>query len=134
RKASKWTSSSSTRTPLKSNRTAIVIALGRCTSCAVIGSPRHCHCTSRPQMFNVSPFASLAEVNRMLAAWDVEAIGYEPARGGVENTCLIVDTSVRRLPRVVLRIHRPDAGARVALELAALQHLGGYGLPVPRPL
>jgi len=85
-------------------------------------------------MFNVSPFASLAEVNRMLAAWGIEAIAYEPARGGVENTCLIVDTSDRRLPRVVLRIHRPEAGARVALELAALKHLGGYGLPAPRPL
>jgi Ser/Thr protein kinase RdoA (MazF antagonist) len=85
-------------------------------------------------MFNVSPFASLAEINRMLAAWGIDAIAYEPARGGVENSCLIVDTASERLPRVVLRIHRPDAGARVGLELAALQHLGGYGLPVPRPL
>jgi len=85
-------------------------------------------------MFNVSPFASLAEVNRMLAAWGVEATAYEAARGGVENTCLIVDTASEQLPRVVLRIHRPDSGARVGLELTALQHLGGYGLPVPRPL
>ena len=66
-------------------------------------------------MFNVSPFASLAEVNRMLAAWGVEATAYEPARGGVENTCLIVDTLTDRdrRARVVLRIHRPDASARV---------------------
>jgi homoserine kinase type II len=85
-------------------------------------------------MFNVSPFASLAEVNRMLAAWGVEATGYEQARGGVENTCLIVDTRGQRWPRVVLRIHRPETGARVRLELAALEHLSGAGLPVPRPL
>jgi hypothetical protein len=26
-------------------------------------------------MFNVSPFASLAEVNRMLSAWGIEATG-----------------------------------------------------------
>jgi len=85
-------------------------------------------------MFNVSPFASLSEVNRMLSAWGIEATAYEPARGGVENSCLIVDTASRRPPRVVLRIHRPDGRARVGLELAALQHLGAYGLPVPRPL
>jgi homoserine kinase type II len=87
-------------------------------------------------MFNVSPFASLAEVNRMVAAWGVEATAYEPARGGVENTCLIIDTASDRdrRARVVLRIHRPDAGARVELELAALRHLAARGLPVPRPL
>jgi homoserine kinase type II len=85
-------------------------------------------------MFNVSPFASLAEINRMLAAWGVQAAGYEPARGGVENTCLIVDTPAYPMTHVVLRIHRPDAGARVRLELAALQHLAARGLPVPRPL
>jgi homoserine kinase type II len=85
-------------------------------------------------MFNVSPFASLAEVNRMLAPWGVEAIAYEAARGGVENTCLIVDTPAHQPTRAVLRLHRPDAGARVPLELAALQHLGARGLPVPRPL
>ena len=43
-------------------------------------------------MFNVSPFASLTEVNRMLSAWGYQATAYEPARGGVENQCLIVDT------------------------------------------
>jgi homoserine kinase type II len=89
---------------------------------------------NRPVMFNVSPFASLAEVNRMLCAWGIEATGYEPARGGVENTCLIVDTSAHHPRRVVLRIHRPDAGARLWLELAALEHLAREGLPVPRPL
>jgi len=83
-------------------------------------------------MFNVSPFASLAEINRMLAAWGIEATGYEVARGGVENTCLIVDTHSHR--RVVLRIHRPDTDARVHMELSALAHLAGFGLPVPRPL
>ena len=85
-------------------------------------------------MFNVSPFASLAEVNRMLSAWAIEARGYELARGGVENTCLIVDTPSHQPARAVLRLHRPDAAARVPLELAALQHLGARGLPVPRPL
>ena len=83
-------------------------------------------------MFNVTPFASLAEINRMLSTWDIEASSYEPARGGVENTCLIVDTDEHR--RVVLRIHRPEADARVRLELAALEHLAALGLPVPRPL
>src|SRR4029079_10121451 len=81
-------------------------------------------------MFNVSPFASLAEINRMLAAWGIEATGYEVARGGVENTCLIVDTQPRR--RAVLRIHRPDTDARVRMARAALAHLAGFGLPVPR--
>ena len=85
-------------------------------------------------MFNVSPFASLAEVNRMLSAWGIEATGYEPARGGVENTCLIVDTPAHEPTRVVLRIHRPDTRARVALELATLDHLAREGLPVPHPL
>ena len=74
-------------------------------------------------MFNVSPFASLAEVNRMLSAWSIEASGYELARGGVENTCLIVDTPAHPPQRVVLRIHRPHTDARVRLELAALEHL-----------
>jgi Ser/Thr protein kinase RdoA (MazF antagonist) len=85
-------------------------------------------------MFNVSPFASLAEVNRMLSAWAIEASGYELARGGVENTCLIVDTPPHPPRRVVLRIHRPHTGARVRVELAALAHLAAFGLPVPRPL
>src|SRR5690242_19920124 len=85
-------------------------------------------------MFNVSPFASLAEVNRMLAAWGVAATAYETARGGVENCCLIVDTPAHDPTRVVLRIHRPDSGARLQLELAALRHLAARGLPVPRPL
>jgi Ser/Thr protein kinase RdoA (MazF antagonist) len=85
-------------------------------------------------MFNVTPFASLAEINRMLSTWDFEASSYEPARGGVENTCLIVDTRETLHRRVVLRIHRPETGARVRLELAALEHLAGVGLPVPRPL
>jgi Ser/Thr protein kinase RdoA (MazF antagonist) len=112
-------------------------------------------------MFNVSPFASLAEVNRMLAAWGVQATAYEPARGGVENQCLIVDTSAapaqsgglqlkeesnvadracgaerrsHQPGRVVFRIHRPDAAARARLELAALERLAAEGLPVPRPL
>jgi Ser/Thr protein kinase RdoA (MazF antagonist) len=85
-------------------------------------------------MFNVSPFASVAEINRILSAWGIEATGYEPARGGVENQCLIVDTRTHRTRRVVLRIHRPDTGARVQLELAALEHLVAGGLPVPRPL
>jgi Ser/Thr protein kinase RdoA (MazF antagonist) len=85
-------------------------------------------------MFNVSPLPSLAEVNRLLSAWDIEAAGYEIARGGVENMCLIVDTAGNPLGRVVLRIHRPDTGARVRLELAALHHLGRLGLAVPRPL
>ena len=85
-------------------------------------------------MFNVSPFASLAEINRMLSAWGIHAEGYETARGGVENQCLIVDTAAHQPRRVVLRIHRPDAGARVRLELAALERLAADGLPVPRPL
>jgi len=104
-----------------------------------------CSCTSHADgivianvavMFNVSPFASLAEVDRMLSAWGVEASAYEQARGGVENTCLIVDTSTnqRHPRRVVLRIHRPDTSERVGLELAALQHLAGRDLPVPGPL
>jgi len=83
-------------------------------------------------MFNVSPFASLGEINRLLAAWGIEASAYETARGGVENSCLIVDTTITT--RVVLRIHRPDTGARVRLELAALQHAAARRLPVPRPL
>jgi len=87
-----------------------------------------------PVMFNVSPFASLSDVNRVLAAWGLEATGYEPARGGVENSCLIVDTPSHRSGRVVLRLHRPEAGARLRLELAALEHLAGLRLPVPRPL
>ena len=45
------------------------------------------------EMFNVSPFASLTEVNRMLSAWGIQATAYEPARGGVENLCLIIDTA-----------------------------------------
>ena len=85
-------------------------------------------------MFNVTPFASLAEVNRMLSAWDLEASAFEQARGGVENTCLIIDTRSYRHRRVVLRIHRPDTDARVRLELAALGHLAGLDLPMPRPL
>jgi Ser/Thr protein kinase RdoA (MazF antagonist) len=85
-------------------------------------------------MFNVSPFASLAEVNRMLSAWAIEARGYELARGGVENTCLIVDTAGHPSGRVVLRIHRPHTEARVRLELAALEHLAAFGLRVPHPL
>jgi Ser/Thr protein kinase RdoA (MazF antagonist) len=88
-------------------------------------------------MFNVSPFASVAEINRMLSPWGVEAAAYEPARGGVENHCLIVDTAAQgaeRPRRVVLRIHRPGTGARARLELSALEHLAAGGLPVPRPL
>jgi homoserine kinase type II len=87
-------------------------------------------------MFNVSPFASLAEVNRMLSAWGIEATACQPARGGVENRCLIVDTDAAgpRPSRVVLRLHRPGTGERLRLELAALQHLADNGLPVPRPL
>ena len=94
-------------------------------------------------MFNVSPFASLAEVNRMLSAWELRASGCEPARGGVENQTLIVDTtgsagsSAGLAPqprRVVLRLHRPGSDARVRLELAALRHLAAHDLPVPRPL
>ena len=85
-------------------------------------------------MFNVSPFASLAEINRMLSAWGIQAIAYEPARGGVENQCLIVDTRAHQPTRVALRLHRRDAGARVPLELAALERLSADGLPVPRPL
>ena len=34
----------------------------------------------------------------------------------------------------MLRLHRPDSGARVRLELAALERLADAGLPVPRPL
>src|SRR5437870_162821 len=119
------------RTPLKSNRTARFIrgisfdcTAGRCT--------RHAARTGvgiaiaiAPAMFNVSPFASLSDVNRVLAAWGLEATGYEPARGGVENSCLIVDTPAHRYGRVVLRLHRPEAGARLRLELAALEHLSG---------
>jgi len=87
-------------------------------------------------MFNVSPFASLAEVNRMLSAWGVQASACEPARGGVENQCLIIDTETGtpRPRRVVLRLHRPESNERVQLELAALRHLADLGLPVPRPL
>jgi Ser/Thr protein kinase RdoA (MazF antagonist) len=91
-------------------------------------------------MFNVSPFASLAEVNRMLSAWDVQAIACETARGGVENQTLIIDTireTVGSSPqprRVVLRLHRQGSDERVQLELAALRHLAGLDLPVPRPL
>ena len=85
-------------------------------------------------MFNVSPFASLLEINRMLAAWGFQATGYETARGGVENSSLIVDTPAHQPRRVVLRVHRPEAEARVRLELAVLEHLAGLGLPVPRPL
>ena len=85
-------------------------------------------------MFNVSPFASLTEVNRMLSAWGYQATAYEPARGGVENQCLIIDTPAHQPRRVVLRLHRPDSGARVRLELAALERLADEGLPVPRPL
>jgi len=85
-------------------------------------------------MFNVSPFASLTEVNRMLSAWGTQATAYEPARGGVENQCLIIDTPAHQPKRVVLRLHRPDAAARVRLELAALERLADEGLPVPRPL
>src|SRR5439155_21470085 len=95
---------------------------------------RHRDCKPSGQMFNVSPFASLPEVNRMLAAWGVEATAYEAARGGVENNCLIVDTPAHQPGRLVLRIHRPDTGASVRLELAALQHLAARGLPVPSPL
>lgn len=87
-----------------------------------------------PVMFNVSPFASVAEVNRILTAWGIEATGYETARGGVENSCLIVDTPAHRPTRVVLRIHRPDTGARVRLELAVLEQLARQGLPVPHPI
>src|SRR5262245_11361847 len=85
-------------------------------------------------MFNVTPFASLSEINRMLSAWGCRASAYEPARGGVENSTLIVETPAYRPGRVVLRIHPPDSGARVRLELAALEHLTECGLPVPRPL
>ena len=85
-------------------------------------------------MFNVSPFASLVEINRMLAAWDIQATGYETARGGVENSSLIVDTPAHQSRRVVLRIHRPEAGERARLELGVLEHLAALGLPVPRPL
>ena len=85
-------------------------------------------------MFNVSPFASLVEINRMLAAWDVQATGYETARGGVENSSFIVETPAHQPRRVVLRIHRPEAGERARLELGVLEHLARLGLPVPRPL
>ena len=85
-------------------------------------------------MFNVSPFPSLAEVNRVLSAWGCQATSYDTARGGVENSSLVVDTPAYRPSRVVLRIHQPDSGARVRLELAALEHLSACGLPVPRPL
>jgi len=85
-------------------------------------------------MFNVSPFASLSEVNRMLSAWGCEATAYDTARGGVENSSLIVDTPAYRPSRVVLRVHPPDSGARVRLELEALEHLAACALPVPRPL
>jgi len=85
-------------------------------------------------MFNVSPFASLAEVNRMLSAWGCQATGYEIARGGVENSSFIVDTPAYQAKRVVLRIHRPDSPERVRLEVAALKHLADAGLPVPTPL
>ena len=34
----------------------------------------------------------------------------------------------------MLRLHRPDSGERVRLELAALERLADEGLPVPRPL
>ena len=79
-------------------------------------------------MFNVSPFASLTEVNRMLSAWGYRATAYEPARGGVENQCLIIDTpAASAARRVVLRLHRPGSGARVRLELAALEHLAARG-------
>jgi Ser/Thr protein kinase RdoA (MazF antagonist) len=86
------------------------------------------------QMFNVSPFASLIEVNRMLSAWGCQASAYEVARGGVENLCLIVDTPAFQPRRVVLRIHRPDSAERARLELAALAELAALDLPVPRPL
>ena len=76
-------------------------------------------------MFNVSPFASLAEVNRMLSAWSIEASGYELARGGVENTCLIVDTPAHPPKRVVLRIHRPAHGR------ARAPRAGGAGTSGP---
>jgi len=85
-------------------------------------------------MFNVSPFASLAEINHMLSAWNVQATRYETTRGGVENSSLIVDTPAHRTRRMVLRMHRPDAGERASLELRVLEHLAGLGLPVPRPL
>ena len=85
-------------------------------------------------MFNVTPFASLAEVNQTLSAWGVEAKAFEQARGGVENTCLIVDTPSHHPRRVVLRIHRPDTDARLRLELAVLEHLSRLRLPVPRSL
>src|SRR3954452_18236550 len=90
----------------------------------------------RKDMFNVSPFASLTEVNRMLSAWGIHASACQPARGGVENRCLIVDTDTAgpRLGRVVLRLHRPGSEARLRLELAALQRLADLELPVPRPL
>src|SRR5436190_3302100 len=85
-------------------------------------------------MFNVSPFASLSEVNSMLSAWGCEATAYDTARGGVENSSLIVDTPAYRPSRVVLRVHPPDTGERVRLELEALEHLAACALPVPRPL
>jgi Ser/Thr protein kinase RdoA (MazF antagonist) len=99
-------------------------------------------------MFNVSPFASPAEIDRMLSAWGFQAAAWETARGGVENRCLIIDTAAAgagaragasRGPapkprRVVLRLHRPDTGARVELELAALRHMAALDLPVPRPI
>ena len=91
-------------------------------------------------MFNVSPFASLAEVNRMLSAWDVRAGACETARGGVENQTLIIDTigatvgSWSQPRRVVLRLHHHGSDERVRLELAALRRLAGLDLPVPRPV
>jgi hydroxylysine kinase len=91
-------------------------------------------------MFNVSPFASLAEVNRMLSAWEIRASACETARGGVENQTLIIDTiggaagALAQPKRVVLRLHRPGSDERVALELAALRHLAALDLPVPRPV
>ncbi len=87
-------------------------------------------------MFNVSPFASLAEVNRMLSPWDIQATACETARGGVENQCLIIDTvGPKPSPRrVVLRLHRPGADERLRLEIAALRHLRDLELPVPRPI
>src|SRR5260221_12627851 len=89
-----------------------------------------------PVIFNRSPFAPRAEVNRMLSAWALQASACQPARGGVENRCLIVDTQTAapRPSRVVLRLHRPGADERVRLELAALQHLADLDLPVPRPV
>jgi len=80
------------------------------------------------------PYSTLAEVNHALVPWGYRALVFEPVRGGVENRCLIVDTSDRQGGELVLRVHAPGSHDRVALELAALAQVAAAGLPVPRPL